>query len=242
MKALQRSACSGSRRLRNRTLPLQAGSGKQNWASVNHAARFSTTDLSACNTARENNTTTARTTLVPLIEKKLDGFVLWFFANKEKLEAQERGEACPHHEDPDDCPSKDDASHSCPFTKNKQAEEALRATWTAEECSEAEERLAAYKTKAERQLQLLEHALGPYSRGERNAFSAPLRLKTDQTAVDVDSFDALLVLYHAKFSEKHGTDPGGWGSDSEAQKLVQELTSKFLQAAEPDFRLEAESD
>ena len=90
---------------------------------------------------------------------------------------------------------------------------------------------------------LLEHALGPYARGERNAFGAPLRLTAtgtsneNETAVDVDSFSALLDLYHGKFSARHGADPGGWGSDGEAQELVQELTANFLRAAESDFRL-----
>ena len=187
---------------------------------------------------RGEQTNRAREVLVPLIEKKLDGFVLWFFANKEKLEAQERGEACPHHEDPDDCPSKNDASHACPFTKNREAKAALEASWTAEECSEAEARAAAYKTKAERQLQLMEHALGPYARGERNAFSAPIRLTANQRAVEVGTFDALLELYHDEIATRLGDDPEGWNSDREAQQLVQELTAKFLQAAEPDFQVE----
>jgi hypothetical protein len=188
-----------------------------------------------CTQVAETHPQQVREVLVPLIEKKLDGFKLWFFANKDKLEAQERGEACPHHEDPDNCPSKNDASHSCPFTKGK---EALNTTWTAEECDGAEEKMAAYKTKAEHQLQLLEHALGPYARGERNVFSVPLRLTTSQKAVNVDSFDALLSIYHSEFSTRHGSDPQGWGSDRGAQQLVQELTSKFLQAAKPDFREE----
>ena len=179
----------------------------------------------------------AREVLVPLIEKKLDGFALWFFANKGKIEAQERGEVCPNHANPEDCPTHQLPGHSCPFTKNKQAEEALTRSWTADECSEAEARVEAYKTKAERQLQLLEHALGPYARGERNIFSTPLHLSTGHAAVAVESFDELLDLYHGEFSLRHGANPEGWQDNEEAQKLVQELTAKFLQAAEPDFRL-----
>ena len=91
-------------------------------------------------------------------------------------------------------------------------------------------------------LQLLEHALGPYARGERNTFSAPLHLTTDHTAVAVESFDELLGLYHGQFSLRHGADPEGWQHDDEAQKLVQELTAKFLQAAEPDFRIAEEGE
>lgn len=174
--------------------------------------------------------------LVPLIEKRLDGFKLWFFANKGKLEEKDRVEVCPHHENSDECPSKNDTSHSCPFTKSILAEEALRASWTDEECSSAEVQVAAYKTKAERQLELLEYALGPYARGERNMFSAPLRLTVIQRTVEVDSFDTLLELYHREFSAKYGGKR--WGNDREAQKLVHELTANFLLAAEPDFRVE----
>ena len=177
----------------------------------------------------------AREALVPLIEKKLDGFVLWFFANKDQLEAKERGEACPHHDDPEACPSKNDASHACPFTRKK---EASAASWTADECSEAEAHVERYVTKAERQLHLLEHALGPYARGERNSFHSPLRLTKDQEAVDVASFDALLAHYHGELAAQHGADPGTWDGDKDAQRLVMELTTQFLQAAEPDFRVE----
>jgi len=162
--------------------------------------------------------------LVPLIERKLNAFVLWFFANKDKLDAQERGDVCPHHEDPDDCPSKNDASHACPFTKSKNA-------------PAAEAQVMAYKTKAEEQLQLLEHSLGPYARGERNVFRKPLCLTTNQT---VDSFDELLALYLDEFAVRHGTDPERWSTDSKAQELVQELTAKFLQAVEPDFQVDAD--
>jgi exonuclease VII small subunit len=175
--------------------------------------------------------------LVPLIQNKLDGFVLWFFANKEKLEAQARGEACPHHESPDDCPSKNDASHLCPFTRGHHAEAAIGSRWTADECSEAEAQVEKQVTKAERQLHLLEHALGPYARGERNAFHGPLRLSNGQQDVQVTSFDALLAVYHAEIVQRHGADPSGWASDGDVQRLVLELTTKFLQAAEPDFEV-----
>ena len=50
--------------------------------------------------------------------------------------------------------------------------------------------------------------------------------------------DALLELYHDEIATRLGDDPERWHSDKEAQKLVQELTAKFLQAAEPDFQVE----
>ena len=106
------------------------------------------------------------------------------------------------------------------------------------ECSEAEAHVERYVTKAERQLHLLEHALGPYARGERNSFHSPLRLTKDQEAVDVASFDALLAHYHGELAAQHGADPGTWDGDKDAQRLVMELTTQFLQAAEPDFRVE----
>lgn len=177
----------------------------------------------------------ARDALLPLIQQKLDGFTLWFFANKEKLEAQARGEACPHHESPDDCPSKDDPSHACPFTRAAEMAEATKPTWIADECAEAETQAEREISKAEQQLHLLEHALGPYARGERNAFRAPLSLTNERAGVEVASFDALLELYHAEIVAAHGADPAAWGADGDVQRLVVELTSKFLQAAEPDF-------
>ena len=182
----------------------------------------------------------ARETLVPLIEKKLDGFVLWFFANKDKLEAQERGEACPHHESLDDCPSKNDPSHACPFTQSKQADTVM-STWTADECSEAEVVVEKTITKAERQLHLLEHALKPYARGERNVFSTPLRLTRDggllrEKVEQVASFDALLALYQTEMEARYGADPAEWTRDSDP--LVLELTTKFLEAVEPDCQID----
>jgi hypothetical protein len=189
---------------------------------------LSSDPAAAAATAPTESQLLARRVLVPLIEKKLDGFVLWFFANKEKLEAQARGEACPHHDNPDDCPSKNDASHACPFTRQaEQAKAVASASWTAEECSEAEAKVEKEITKAEQQLHKLEHALGPYARGERNAFRAPLRLTRDHQVVEVDAFDKLLELYHDDYAAA--------ASESDSQRLVLELTTKFLQAAEADF-------
>ena len=177
----------------------------------------------------------ARAALVPLIEKKLDGFVLWFFANKKELEAKARGEACPHHDSLDDCPSRNDPSHACPFER---PEEAAGSTWMADECKEVEREV----TEAERQLHLLEHALGPYARGERNSFRSSLRLRRkDDEVKEVGSFDALLALYHDEITAQHGADPRGWSSDRDVQRLVLELTTKFLQAAEPDFQTHSDA-
>ena len=88
---------------------------------------------------------------MPLIQRKLDGFVLWFFSNKDSLEAQERGRACPSHEKPEDCPTHQLPGHSCPFdaTGNKNSAAAADALeWTADECSEAGARVDGFTTEA----------------------------------------------------------------------------------------------